>query len=114
MGCIMIKMEIFDFRSLLQSADSYCNVVASQVNNHVVRISIMTEAYFWHYHPNSDETFLCMEGILLIDTPAQTLRLEPGQLFTVPANMHHRTRPEGDRSVNITFELKDMETIKLA
>ena len=27
----------------------------------------MTEPFYWHYHPNSDETFLVIEGIVCID-----------------------------------------------
>lgn len=40
------------------------------------------------------------------------MRLSPGQLFTVPKDVHHRTRPKGARSVNLTFELRDIETVR--
>ena len=40
----------------------YENHVLANVNDHVVRISVMTHTYHWHLHPNSDETFLVIEG----------------------------------------------------
>ncbi|MEB0260962.1 MULTISPECIES: hypothetical protein [unclassified Mucilaginibacter] len=30
----------------------YKNFPVALVNNHVVRMSVMTEAYYWHFHPN--------------------------------------------------------------
>lgn len=72
----------------------------------------MTQPYYWHYHPNSDETFLELEGVLIIEVEDQTIELSPGQLFTVPTNVLHRTKPKGSRSVNLSFELAAMQTIK--
>jgi mannose-6-phosphate isomerase-like protein (cupin superfamily) len=91
----------------------YVNLPLTLVNDHVVRVSVMTEPYYWHLHPNSDETFLVVEGSLFIDLPSQTIELLAGQLFTVPQNTKHRTRPNGKRSVNLTFEHQQMETVSM-
>jgi mannose-6-phosphate isomerase-like protein (cupin superfamily) len=82
----------------------YDNHSISQVNDHEVRISTMTEAYHWHCHPDSDETFLSLEGGLFIDFDEGTVELRPGQMISVPRGVRHRTRPVGERSVNLTFE----------
>ena len=94
------------------NTESYKNVPLTDVNDHVIRLSIMTEPFYWHRHPNSDETFLSVEGTLLIDLDNETIELSPGQLYTVPKNANHRTRPKGPRSVNLTFELKEIETVR--
>ena len=93
--------------------NSYKNIPLSIVNDHTVRLSIMTEPFYWHYHPNSDETFLALEGVLCIDLEDKTVELLPNQLITIPANVVHRTRPKHERSVNLTFERDDIETVKL-
>lgn len=90
---------------------NYANFPLASVNDHVVKVSVMTESYFWHYHPNSDETFLMIEGVLLIDLPTETIELSPGQLVTIPKNTIHRTRPKGERSVNLTIEQGQIETV---
>jgi mannose-6-phosphate isomerase-like protein (cupin superfamily) len=87
-----------------EAADRYDNHPIAHVNDHVIRISIMTQAYHWHCHPDSDETFLALEGGLFIDFEDQTLQLLPGQMLTVNKGVFHRTRPMGERSVNLTFE----------
>ncbi|MFC0515536.1 cupin domain-containing protein [Mucilaginibacter angelicae] len=91
----------------------YSNTTIAMVNDHVVRLSIMTEPFFWHFHPNSDESFLVIEGSLFIDLEESTVELLPNQLFTVPGNVIHRTRPGSPRSVNLTFESASMETIRV-
>ena len=92
---------------------AYDNHPVAAVNDHEVRISVMTEAYYWHCHPDSDETFLSVEGGLLIDLDNITIELAPGNLFTVRRGVRHRTRPVAARSVNLTFERKDAKTEKL-
>ena len=86
------------------TAKSYDNHSIADVNDHEVRISVMTEAYHWHCHPDSDEVFLALEGGLFIDFDDHTVELLPGHLITVHRGVRHRTRPIGGRSVNITFE----------
>jgi mannose-6-phosphate isomerase-like protein (cupin superfamily) len=92
----------------------YDNHPVAAVNDHEVRISVMTEAYHWHCHPDSDETFLSVEGGLLIDLDKETIELAVGELFTVARGVRHRTRPVTARSVNLTFERKDAKTQMLA
>ena len=89
---------------------AYDNHPIAELNDHVVRISVMTSPYPWHNHPNSDETFLVLEGGLQIEFEAGAIDLLPGQMLTVPRGQRHRTRPIGARSVNLTFEAAASET----
>ncbi len=103
-------LTLIDIQQQSQETTSYKNTPLSVTNNHLVRLSVMTEPFYWHYHPNSDETFLVTEGVLYLELEDRTIELEAGQLFTIPANVKHRTRPKGNRSVNLTFEREDMLT----
>ena len=94
--------------------NGYSNKPLAFVNDHVIRMSVMTEPYFWHFHPDSDESFLVIEGSLFIDLEDRTVELFPNQVFTIPKNVVHRTRPVGKRSVNITFEKSAMTTEKVS
>jgi mannose-6-phosphate isomerase-like protein (cupin superfamily) len=93
--------------------DRYANKALTQVNDHVVRLSVMTEPYFWHVHPDTDELFLVLEGALLIEFEEGSVQLTAGQMLTVPAGRTHRTRPVGDRSVNLTFERAVARTLRV-
>jgi len=84
--------------------DAYRNVSLGAVNDHEIRMSVMTEQFRWHRHPDSDETFYGVDGELVIEFEDSEVTLTPGQFITVPAGTVHRTRPGGSRSVNLTFE----------
>lgn len=88
----------------------YDNHAVAKVNDHVVRISRMTQPYHWHSHPNSDETFLVVEGGLVIEFEHGEIQLAPGQMATVSRGVRHRTRPSGASSINLTFEAADAQT----
>jgi len=81
------------------------------VNDHEVRMSVMTEQFRWHRHPDSDETFYGVDGELIIEFENGELVVRPGQFVTVPAGTLHRTRPAGERSVNLTFERSGAATV---
>lgn len=90
----------------------YSNQILTSVNDHDVHLSVMDGPYFWHLHPDSDETFLVIEGVLTIDFDDGSVDLLSGQLLTVHAGMRHRTRPRGARSVNLTVEKTDATTVR--
>jgi mannose-6-phosphate isomerase-like protein (cupin superfamily) len=73
----------------------------------------MTEPYFWHRHPESDETFLLLEGQVGIEFEDHEIVLGVAEMITVPQGVIHRTRPIGGRSVNITIERRATTTERI-
>jgi mannose-6-phosphate isomerase-like protein (cupin superfamily) len=98
------SFEVINLSVESATAESYNNHSIAKVNDHEIRISTMTEAYHWHCHPDSDESFLALEGGLFIDFDDRTIELLPGHMITINRGVRHRTRPMGERSVNLTFE----------
>ncbi|MFM0396183.1 cupin domain-containing protein [Paraburkholderia phytofirmans] len=90
----------------------YSNKILTTVNDHDVHLSVMDASFFWHFHPDSDETFFVVEGVLTIDVEDGSIDLQAGQLLTVPAGTRHRTRPGGTRSVNLTVEKTNATTVR--
>lgn len=92
-------------------SEPYYNTSLATVNDHEIRMSVMTEQFRWHRHPDSDETFYGIDGELVIEFADREVVVRPGEFVTVPAGTLHRTRPTGDRSVNLIFERVGAETI---
>jgi mannose-6-phosphate isomerase-like protein (cupin superfamily) len=91
--------------------DAYRNMVISRVNGSCLRLAVFDGDYRWHYHPQSDELFIVIEGCLAIDLEGgRELRLHPWQSVTIPAMTIHRTRAIG-RTVNLCFEELAAETV---
>ncbi|MDR5837699.1 cupin domain-containing protein [Caballeronia sp. LZ034LL] len=104
--------DSIDYAALADAArDGYMNRVIASVNDHAVHLSVMDAPYRWHLHPDSDETFIGVEGTLVIEFEEGAVDLHAGELLTVPAGKIHCTRPGGARSVNLTVEKKDAETV---
>ena len=60
------------------------------VNRHVLRVVRAEGEFSWHSHPETDELFLVLSGILSIWSEAGEVRLGPGQLHVVPRGVRHR------------------------
>ena len=89
----------------------YHNRRIASVNDHEIRMSVMTSGFPWHRHPTSDESFYAIDGELIIEFADHQVVLRPGEFLTVPKGTLHRTRPAGERSVNLTFEKLGAETV---
>jgi mannose-6-phosphate isomerase-like protein (cupin superfamily) len=96
-----------------QMRGAYLNDILTMVNDHVVRVSVMTEPYFWHRHPESDETFLVLEGQIGIEFEDREIVLGVEEMITVPKGAVHRTRPIGGRSVNLPIERRATTTERI-
>ena len=103
---------LFDPLALSRLIDEpYRNLSLGPVNDHEIRMSVMTEPFPWHRHPDSDETFYGVDGELIVQFVDREIVVGPGQFVTVPAGTLHCTRPAGARSVNLTFERIGASTV---
>ena len=97
--------ELVDPLALSQAITAaYQNCSIARVNDHEIRMSVMTHGFPWHRHCDSDETFFVIDGDLILEFEDREVVLRPGQFLTVPHGVRHRTRPAAARSVNLTFE----------
>ncbi|MGX7001479.1 cupin domain-containing protein [Caballeronia sp. KNU42] len=97
-----------------QTKAGYFNQVLAKVNDHAVHLSVMDAPFFWHFHPNSDEVFIVLEGVLLVELESARYELKQGEMLTVPAGVRHRTSPLSARSVNLTIEKMNAESVRVS
>ena len=97
-----------------QTKAGYFNQVMAKVNDHAVHLSVMDAPFFWHFHPDSDEVFIVLEGVLLVELETARYELKPGEMLTVPAGVRHRTSPLTARSVNLTIEKMNAESVRVS
>src|ERR1700733_10900820 len=95
--------EVITLTAESSAHGGYDNHPIAKINDHVIRIATMVEPYHWHFHPNSDETFLVVEGRLCIEFEGGSRELASGQMLTIPRGVRHRTKPVGGRPVNLTL-----------
>ena len=100
-----------DLKSMSDSVlEPYKNFKLFKCNDSHLRMSVNKGVYDWHKHDNSEELFIVLEGCLFIDTDiSKTYKLGPYDFLKIPRGVLHRTR-SNERTVNLTFERKDMKT----
>lgn len=70
-------------------------IVASYNGNDVMVVKL-DGAFQWHSHPETDDFFLVLKGVLDIELRDRTVTLGPGQLHVVPAGVEHRPVARGE------------------
>jgi mannose-6-phosphate isomerase-like protein (cupin superfamily) len=111
----MDKQQILVKKSFKEISDkvdkAYDNFILEKVNDHCLRIAVMQGEYRWHYHKNTDELFVVLEGELKIEIKdSYTVYLKPGEFIKIPSKTIHKTSAIG-RTVNFTFEKNTDDTI---
>jgi mannose-6-phosphate isomerase-like protein (cupin superfamily) len=99
------------FKEISDKVDkAYDNFILENINDHCLRMAVMQGEYRWHYHNNTDELFVVLEGELKIEIKDNgVVFLQPGEFITIPAKTIHKTSAIG-RTVNLTFEKNAADT----
>ncbi len=111
----MDNQQIIIKKSLKEISDKvdkvYDNFILENVNDHCLRIAVMQEEYRWHYHNNTDELFIVLEGKLKIEIKNNdTVFLKPGDFIKIPSKTIHKTSATA-RTVNLCFERNADDTV---
>ena len=111
----MNKKQILTKRNFKEISDkvdkAYDNFILENVNDHCLRIAVFQGEYKWHYHNNTEELFVVLEGELKIEIKdSETVFLRNGDFIKIPAKTIHRTSA-AVRTVNLCFEKTVEDTI---
>ena len=64
--------------------------IVARYNDNDIRIVKVAGEFVWHSHPETDDFFLVLEGVLDIVLRDRTVTLHPGEIFVVPRGVEHR------------------------
>lgn len=77
----------------------------TSVNDYDVKVVKLQGEFVWHTHPDTDELFLVVSGVLTIQLRDRDVVLGPNDVFVVPAGVEHC--PRADEEVHaLLFEPK--------
>jgi len=68
--------------------------VIAQMNDYQFKIVKIAGDFIWHSHPETDESFIVVEGVLRIDFRDGYVLVKPGEMFVVPKGVEHKTSAE--------------------
>ena len=88
--------EKFDFFT-----EQWSPKVVAEMNDYQFKLVRLEGDFVWHDHQDTDETFIVLEGTLVIDFQDGTVELEAGQMLVVPKGVPHRPRASAEAKVLI-------------
>jgi mannose-6-phosphate isomerase-like protein (cupin superfamily) len=74
--------------------DQWTPKVIAQMNDYQFKLVRLQGEFVWHEHTDTDETFIVLEGSLVIDFKEGSTTLNVGEMVVVPKGCLHRPRAE--------------------
>lgn len=73
--------------------------VIAEMNDYQFKVVKLEGDFVWHDHPDTDETFIVIEGTLRIDFRDGAVTLNAGEMVVVPKGVVHK--PYAEREVKL-------------
>ncbi|MFK7888908.1 MAG: cupin domain-containing protein [Gammaproteobacteria bacterium] len=73
--------------------------VVAEMNDYQFKLAKIEGEFVWHDHPDTDETFIVIDGELVIELRDGAVKLGPGEMYVVPKGVEHR--PVAKKEVQI-------------
>jgi len=68
--------------------------VMAEMNDYQFKIVKILGDFLWHDHPDTDETFIVLDGVLRIDMRDGHVLVNAGEMFVVPRGVEHKPYAE--------------------
>lgn len=73
--------------------------VVAEMNDYQFKIVKIEGDFIWHDHPETDETFIVLDGELRIDFRDGAVHVAAGEMFVVPKGIEHK--PYAEKEVKL-------------
>lgn len=70
--------------------DHWSPRVVAQMNDYQFKLVKVEGEFVWHDHPDTDEVFIVIEGVLNIEFRDGTVTLNTGEMFVIPKGVDHK------------------------
>jgi mannose-6-phosphate isomerase-like protein (cupin superfamily) len=98
----------------------YAIGIIAQMNNYEFKIVKFKGDFIWHKHDDTDETFIVLDGTMIMNSRDRTVEVNKGEMIVIPKGVEHKPssingykalliEPEG---VSNTGNVKSEMTIK--
>jgi mannose-6-phosphate isomerase-like protein (cupin superfamily) len=83
------KINLSDKFGKLPAGDYEVRLVA-KMNNYDFKIVKFKGDFIWHSHPETDETFIIMEGTLVMNFRDRKVEVNSGEMIVIPKGVEHK------------------------
>ena len=87
------KINFMEKFSKLPDEDYSVRIIA-MMNDYELKIVKFKGEFIWHRHPDTDETFIILDGKMLMHFRDEVVELIAGEMIVVPKGVEHRPASE--------------------
>lgn len=77
-------------------SDLWSPKVIAEMNDYQFKLAKVKGEFVWHSHKETDETFIILDGELLIEFRDKKIKLNKGELYIVPKGVEHKPYAENE------------------
>jgi mannose-6-phosphate isomerase-like protein (cupin superfamily) len=70
--------------------DDYSVRIIAKMNNYEFKIVQFKGEFVWHSHPDTDETFIILDGRMMIYFRDKMVELNSGEMIVIPKGIEHK------------------------
>jgi len=83
------KINLSDKFGKLPAGDYAVRLIA-KMNNYDFKIVKFKGDFIWHSHPETDETFIVMDGTLVVNFRDRKVEVHSGEMIVIPKGVEHK------------------------
>jgi mannose-6-phosphate isomerase-like protein (cupin superfamily) len=87
------KINISEKFGKLPAGDYAVGVIA-KMNDYEFKIVKFKGDFLWHSHPDTDETFIIIEGTLVMNFHNRKVEVQAGEMIVIPKGVEHKPSSE--------------------
>ena len=87
------KINISDKFNKLPAGD-YATGIIAKMNNYEFKIVKFKGEFVWHSHPETDETFIVIDGTLTLNFRDGVVDVHSGEMIVIPKGIEHKPYSE--------------------
>lgn len=87
------KINFMEKFSKLSDEDYSVRIIA-MMNDYEFKIVKFKGEFIWHSHPDTDETFIILDGNMKLNFRDKVVELDPGEMIVIPRGVEHKPASE--------------------
>jgi mannose-6-phosphate isomerase-like protein (cupin superfamily) len=72
----------------------YAVGLVAKMNDYDIKVVKFRGDFVWHSHPDTDETFIVLEGTLVMNFRGRKVEVNAGEMIVVPKGVEHKPSSE--------------------
>lgn len=83
------KINLDEKFARLQEGDYAVGIIA-RMNNYEFKVVKFKGEFVWHSHPDTDETFIIVDGTMVMNFRDRKVELYRGEMIVIPKGVEHK------------------------